>query len=83
MGDMFREMREEKQARRHANLVEAEQSLEADRDMWTQHNSHHYSLMLQGKKLQYWPSANRWNWNGKSFTGKYHDLKAFIRNRQS
>jgi|GEM_PF-5192920 len=83
MGDLFREMREEKQARRHANMVKARTEMEADRDDWTMHNSSHYSRDLCGDKLQYWPSANKWHWNKRTYHGTYSDLKAFIRNRQS
>jgi len=83
MGDMYREMREEKQRRREENRRRAAEDMDMDRDVWTCHNTHHYSRDLQGTRLQYWPSANRWHWNGRSHTGKYPDLKAFIRNRQS
>lgn len=77
MGDMaevFNAMRDADKERRHKNLAKA------DPEGWTQHTSYHWSRTLNGKRLDYWPSRNKWQYEGRVMCG---DIDGFIRKRQS
>lgn len=79
MGDMaevFRDMREHDRQRRQRNL---ENAYASGTDGWTVHHETHWSRMLQGHKLEYWPSKNKWRWLNKTYTG---DVHGFIKNRE-
>lgn len=80
--EWWREIKEEKQRRRGDNARAGHDEVLADRLIdWTMHKFGHYSVMLQGHKLQYWPSTNKWNWKGRTYNGRYADVKGFVRNR--
>lgn len=74
MGDMFRDMRAEDQKRRERNLANA------DPTGWTQHTPYHWSRKLNGKTLDYWPSRNKFAYEGKVLTG---NVAHFIRRRSA
>ena len=76
MGDMYREMREEKQKRHHENWMRDSDLMKDDK--WTEHTVHHYSKDLSGGRLQYWPSSNKWHFRGKVHHGSYAKLQEFI-----
>ena len=50
----------------------------ADPTGWTIHTEHHWSRTLNGKRLDYWPSRNKFQWQGKVMTG---DVLTFIAKR--
>ena len=72
MGDLFRDMREMVRERRENNLANA------DPTGWTVHTEHHWSRDLDGERLDYWPSRNKFRWKGRTMTG---DVQGFINNR--
>ena len=78
MGDVFRAMKERNKERKADNLATANQTAALD---WLKHTPYHWSLMLDGAKLDYWPSTNKWMWRGKKFTGTIRDVEAFVANR--
>lgn len=46
---------------------------------WTKHNEFHWSRILQGQKLQYWPSTNKFqHGNGRIM---YGGIEGYIRKR--
>jgi hypothetical protein len=51
----------------------------ADQTGWTVHTDHHWSMMLNGKRLDYWPSRNKFQYSGRVMVG---DVIGFIKNRQ-
>lgn len=68
MGDMaevFRDMTEADKQRRHANLKAAQKSILP----WTKHTDVHWSLDLQGDRLDYWPTKNKFRWRNKTYHG--------------
>lgn len=69
MGEAFAALREERKQHRRRNLAKA------DPTGWTQHTAYHWSRTLAGHRLDYWPSANKWQWQGKVMTG---DVQQFI-----
>ena len=38
-------------------------------DKWTRHTEHHWSRMVNGKKLDYWPSRKKWQYEGRVSRG--------------
>lgn len=50
----------------------------ADPTGWTIHTEYHWSRTLNGKRLDYWPSRSRWQYNNRIMTG---DVKRFIAKR--
>lgn len=46
---------------------------------WTIHTEYHWSRMLNGKKLDYWPSRKKWQYGGKVRRG---DVLKFIAVRE-
>ena len=55
-----------------------EEAQAADDGGWTKHNEFHWSRMLAGKKLDYWPSRKKWQYGGKVKRG---DVYAFMRRK--
>lgn len=45
---------------------------------WTHHTEHHWSRMLNGKRLDYWPSRKKWRYQQVVRRG---DVMAFIQHR--
>ena len=72
MGELFNERREQDRERKARNLAAA------DPTGWTQHTAYHWSRELQGDRLDYWPSRNKWQWRGRIYTG---DVRGFVRKR--
>lgn len=75
MGDLFNAHREYDRERREHNLARAE---EERTEEWRVHSPYHWARLLQGKRLDYWPSRNKWRWKDRTYTG---DITGFIRNR--
>lgn len=73
MGEMFNAMRDADKERRERNLATA------NPDGWKQHTEYHWSRVLQGKRLDYWPSRNKFQHNGRIMTG---NVDGYIRKRE-
>lgn len=52
----------------------------ADDGGWTKHTEHHWSRMLNGKRLDYWPSRRKFQFSGKVRRG---DVLALIRKEEA
>ena len=77
MGDMkgvFDGLKQADKERRHRNLGAA------DPTGWKRHTEYHWSRKLNGKRLDYWPSRNRFQYEGRVMTG---DVEGFIRKREA
>jgi len=74
MGELFNELRARQKERRQRNLAAA------DPAGWTVHTAHHWSRQLAGKRLDYWPSTSKWQYDGRVMTG---DVLGFIRRREA
>lgn len=72
MGDDFKALRELDQARKRRNLIKA------DPAGWTIHTEYHWSRVLNDKRLDYWPSRNKFQYRNKIMCG---DVVGFIKNR--
>lgn len=85
VGDYWREHKEYVRSRRQRNLDAAytetrnDRLLYADRAGWTMHTEYHWSRILNGKRLDYWPSRNKFMYDGRVMCG---DVNGFIRNRE-
>lgn len=84
MGDLFRDWEEAKRQERQQRLEIANA---ADLPGWTKHTQYHWSRMVAGQQLNWWPSTTRWSWGKKHgkpamFFGRQDDLLNFIRNRE-
>lgn len=74
MGEVFNAWRERRREERQKNL------LAADPTGWTRHDLYHWSRMLCGHRLDYWPSKRKWRWKNKNHVG---DVTLFIKNREA
>lgn len=74
VGEAFRARREYDKERKERNLRAA------DPTGWTIHTEHHWSRTLNGKRLDYWPSRNKFQYEGRVMTG---DVLGFIRKRRA
>lgn len=50
----------------------------ASREDWHIHTEYHWSRTLNGKRLDYWPSRNKFQYDGKVMCG---DVTGFIKKR--
>jgi len=73
MKDSFDYLKELNKERRERNLANA------SREGWHFHTEYHWSRTLNGKRLDYWPSKNKFQYEGKIMLG---DVDAFIAKRQ-
>jgi len=77
MGDMvedFKLLKQRDKERRERNWRNA------DSEGWTQHTPYHWSRQLNGKRLDYWPSRNKFQYDGgRVMVG---DVVGFIRKRE-
>ena len=55
-----------------------DQAVRQDDGGWTKHTQHHWSRIIGGKRLDYWPSRKKWQYEGKVQRG---DVQAFIRDK--
>lgn len=63
-------------ADRQRFLIEA---INNDDGRWTQHTEYHWSRMIAGHKLDYWPSRKKWQYRGKVSRG---DVLKFINSKE-
>lgn len=70
MGDFYRAWDEEKKARRNRNMQEFSP------ESWTKHTEYHYSKIVEGHRLDYWPSKKKWMYKGKVSTGNVAEFIA-------
>jgi hypothetical protein len=77
MGDMeegFRELDRLNKERKERNLESA------SKEGWHLHTEYHWSRTLNGKRLDYWPSKNKFQYQGKVMCG---DVMKFIKKRET
>ena len=74
LSDAFKAMNEGSKARRKKNLARA------NSDGWTKHTSYHWSRKLNGKRLDYWPSRNKFQYDGRVMQG---GIDGFIRKHEN
>ena len=72
MGDLFRDLKAHNMRRAAKNLASA------DPAGWVKHTPWHWSREFNGKRPDYWPSRNRFQYEGKVMTG---DVGAWMRKR--
>jgi hypothetical protein len=56
------------------------QAVAQDDGKWTKHTEHHWSRLVAGKRLDYWPSRKKWMYVTKVQRG---DVQAFIQRLES
>lgn len=70
VGEMYRELREDRKEKGKNNLAFF------NKDGWQKHTDYHYSRTIKGKRLDYWPSKKKFQYEGKIMTG---DVFSFIK----
>ena len=82
MADIWRDIKAYWRVKRNKNLKEAKATI-LNGVLFTKHTEYHYSLRypLQGERLDYWPSRNKWRWKNRNYTGTPHDLQQFVSKR--
>ena len=73
IGDNFKYLKKIDDKRKEKNLKSA------NRDGWIIHTEYHWSRTLNGKRLDYWASRNKFQYEGKVMCG---DVDKFIKKRQ-
>jgi len=73
VGEMWRSWKEHLRGKRKQNLQKA------DPRGWTKHTDYHWSRTVNGKRLDYWPSRNKFQYAGRVMCG---DVMGFIRNKE-
>lgn len=48
-----------------------------------EHTGWHFGIMMGEKKLDYWPSANRWHFDGRSHNGDFRSFLGWYKRRLS
>ena len=43
---------------------------------WHKHTQHHWSRMVNGERLDYWPSRKKYQWRGKVRRGDVYKITA-------
>ena len=76
MGDIFRDMTEADKKRRYRNLDRARES----KLPWTKHTDYHWSMELQGARLDYWPTKNKFRWRNVMY---YGGVEGFVKKRMN
>ena len=74
MGEIFNAWKEQDKERKQKNLENAND------EGWTKHTTYHWSRTLNGKRLDYWPSRNKFQYEGRVMCG---DVDGFIRKREN
>ncbi len=77
MGDMAEDFKFLKQLNKDRKKRNLESASKEGLDL---HTEWHWSRTLNGKRLDYWPSKNKFQYDGKIMCG---DVDGFIRKRQS
>lgn len=44
-------------------------AIDADDGNWTKHTPYHWSRMINGERLDYWPSRKKFQWRGRVMRG--------------
>lgn len=61
--EYFKDRERERQERRNKRLSRA------DDFGWSKHSDTHWYRMIEGEKLHWWPSANKWLYRGRYYRG--------------
>lgn len=56
------------------------QAKASDDGAWVKHTEHHWSRQVAGKRLDYWPSRKKYQYDGRVSRG---DVLAFIRKQEA
>lgn len=75
-GEFYRQLDEYYAAKRANNLKKAQAESVIP---WEKHTEYHWYYFLNGKKLDYWPSKNKFMYEGKVMVG---DVIGFIKNKE-
>jgi len=73
MGDLFNALKEHNKERKRKNLESA------NSEGWNKHTAYHWSRTLNDKRLDYWPSRNKFQYENRMM---YGDVDGFIRKRE-
>jgi hypothetical protein len=57
-----------------------EAAIKADDGLWVKHTKVYWSRTVNGRRLQYWPSRDKWMYDGRMRDG---DVYEFIRSNQT
>jgi hypothetical protein len=79
MGEIFREWNDHKKEVKARNL---ENAFAGGTDGWTLHSSVHWSRVLLGDRLDFWPSTKKFRWRNRTRIGDHQEVENFIRNRE-
>lgn len=61
--EVFREIEKQRKNRRAKRLANTSDA------GWSKHTETHWYRFIDGEKLHYWPSANKWLYKGRYYRG--------------
>lgn len=73
--NFYNDFKEWDKLRKKKNLANAEKKS----DGWTKHTEFHWSRTVAGKRLDYWPSRNKFMYDGRVMCG---GIEGFIKNME-
>ena len=73
-GEDYKVMRQRKKERGRNNLASA------NKDGWKIHSTYHWSREVNGQRLDYWPTKNKFQYDGRIMTG---DVIKFIKRERN
>jgi hypothetical protein len=87
MGDMIDMFRALQDDRKSENEERMRLVIAANLDGWTRHSEYHWSRLVKGRKLDWWPSTGRWAYGTvgrrqKMFRGEMDELLAFVKEHE-
>lgn len=69
MGDVGEYWRDHKEYIRDKRKKNLKREMPFVLSGWTKHSDHHFSATVKEKRLDYWPSRNKFMYDGKVMTG--------------
>lgn len=76
MGEVGEYWRDHKEYMRGVRKKNLEREMPLLMSGWTKHDDYHFSGTLQGKRIDYWPTRNRFQYEGKVMCG---GIEGFIK----
>jgi len=74
INEVFRAIKEENRRIKERNLEEARPILK----FFKKYTEYHYALKLKNKRLDYWPSTNKWRYDDKTYHGNSKKMYQFL-----
>jgi hypothetical protein len=79
MGEFYRERREAN--KRHRENTGAAVRAKLDPKVWTKHTDWHYTRIVDGNVLSFWPSTSKFQYRDKVYNGGLPKMTKFFKDK--